>query len=30
RLVASLENRSEHPIAEAIVEAAKHGGLTLA
>ncbi len=30
RLVASLESRSEHPIAEAIVEAAKHGGLTLA
>ncbi|WLD97767.1 heavy metal translocating P-type ATPase [Agrobacterium leguminum] len=30
RLVASLENHSEHPIAEAIVEAAKHGGLTLA
>jgi Cu+-exporting ATPase len=30
RLVASLENRSEHPIAEAIVEAAKHGGMTLA
>ncbi|XHE13986.1 heavy metal translocating P-type ATPase [Agrobacterium deltaense] len=29
RLVASLESRSEHPIAEAIVEAAKHGGLTL-
>jgi Cu+-exporting ATPase len=30
RLVASLESRSEHPIAEAIVEAAKHAGLTLA
>ena len=30
RLVASLESRSEHPIAEAIVEAAKDGGLTLA
>ncbi len=30
RLVASLETRSEHPIAEAIVEAAKHGGLALA
>ncbi|MFK3688710.1 heavy metal translocating P-type ATPase [Agrobacterium tumefaciens] len=30
RLVASLENHSEHPIAEAIVEAAKHGGMVLA
>lgn len=28
-LVASLEARSEHPIAEAIVEAAKHEGMTL-
>jgi Cu+-exporting ATPase len=30
RLVASVESRSEHPIAEAIVEAAKRQGLQLA
>ncbi len=29
RLIASVEQRSEHPIAQAIVEAAKEGGLAL-